>query len=94
MTDAARDHNVVTMSKKTPRIPAGQFKARCLALLDEVAATGREIVVTKRGKAVARVLPPEGAEPASLLGSVTFHADLVAPFHDEWPGHGGARLDP
>jgi len=72
------------MSKKAPRVPAGEFKARCLALLDEVAATGREIVITKRGRPVARVLPPEGAEPASLIGSVKFHGDLVAAFHEDW----------
>src|SRR5438445_733648 len=38
-------------------IAAGIFKARCLKLLDEVAETGQEIVVTKRGKAVARLAP-------------------------------------
>lgn len=52
-------------------IPAGQFKARCLRLLDEVAETGETIVVTKRGKPVARVEPV--AEPPSLEGSVVYH---------------------
>ncbi|MFO7573507.1 MAG: type II toxin-antitoxin system Phd/YefM family antitoxin [Gaiellaceae bacterium] len=51
-------------------IPAGQFKARCLKLLDEVAETGETIVVTKRGKPVARVEPVE--EPPSLKGSVIY----------------------
>lgn len=51
-------------------IPAGQFKARCLKLLDEVAETGETIVVTKRGKPVARVEPIE--EPPSLKGSVIY----------------------
>jgi prevent-host-death family protein len=80
----------MSMGKKATRVPAGEFKSRCLALLDEVAATGREIVVTKRGRPVARVLPPEGAEPASLVGSVRFHGDLVAPFHEDW-GEGGGE---
>ena len=40
-------------------IPAGQFRARCLALLDEVASSGEELVVTKRGRPVARVVPIE-----------------------------------
>ena len=88
LTALVHDHKLVTMSRKVPRIPAGEFKARCLALLDEVAVTGREIIVTKRGKPVARVLPPEGAEPTSLRGSVTFHGDLVAPFHEEWAEDG------
>ncbi len=51
-------------------IPAGRFKAQCLALLDEVATTGETIVVTKRGKPVARVGPVE--QPASMVGSVVF----------------------
>lgn len=37
-------------------IPAGEFKQRCLAILDEVEATHREYVVTKRGRPVARVV--------------------------------------
>jgi prevent-host-death family protein len=38
-------------------VPAGDFKQRCLALLDQVAETGTPIVVTKRGRPVARVVP-------------------------------------
>ena len=48
-------------------IRASEFKAKCLALLDEVAETQETLVVTKRGKPVARVLPAE--EPQSLLGT-------------------------
>ena len=39
------------------KIPAGAFKQGCLAILDDVAKTHREVVVTKRGKPVARVVP-------------------------------------
>ena len=66
-------------------IPAGKFKAECLALLDEVAASGEEIIVTKRGKPVARVLPLE--PPDSLKGSVTYlvsDEELMAPLWDNW----------
>lgn len=38
---------------------AGEFKAKCLAVMDEVQATGETIVVTKRGKPVARIAPLE-----------------------------------
>ncbi len=48
-------------------IAASEFKAKCLALLDEVARTHETLVVTKRGKAVARVVPVE--EPDSLVGT-------------------------
>lgn len=54
-------------------IPAGRFKAECLRLLDEVAETGETIVVTKRGRPVARVEPVE--EPPSLVGSVIYLVD-------------------
>lgn len=51
-------------------IQASEFKARCLALLDQVASTGEEIVVTKRGRPVAKLVPiDDGGE---LVGSVTF----------------------
>lgn len=51
----------------TRPISASEFKAKCLALLDEVAETRETLVVTKRGKPVARVVPAE--EPPSLLGT-------------------------
>ena len=66
-------------------IPAARFKAQCLKLLDEVAETGQTIVVTKRGKPVARLEPVE--EPPSLVGSVTFLVtddELVEPILEPW----------
>jgi prevent-host-death family protein len=66
-------------------IPAGRFKAQCLRLLDEVAETGETIVVTKRGKAVAKLEPIE--EPPSLVGSVTFLVsddELLEPILEPW----------
>jgi prevent-host-death family protein len=54
-------------------IPAGRFKATCLRLLDEVAETGETIVVTKRGKPVARIEPIEAPPP--LEGSVVYLVD-------------------
>ncbi len=54
-------------------------------MLDEVAMTGEEILVTKRGRAVARVSAV--TEPASLRGSVTFHVpddELIKPLDVEW----------
>jgi antitoxin (DNA-binding transcriptional repressor) of toxin-antitoxin stability system len=54
-------------------------------MLDQVARTGEEIVVTKRGRAVARIGPAQ--EPPNLLGSVTFNVsdeELLAPLGDAW----------
>jgi len=66
----------------TREIGAGEFKARCLALLDEVAETGEEIVVTKRGKPVAKLTPIESAKP--LEGSVRILGDIVGPLDEVW----------
>ena len=65
-------------------IPAGKFKAECLAILDEVQESGESIVVTKRGKPVARVIPYSDRKAESLRGSVTFHGDVVNPILDKW----------
>jgi prevent-host-death family protein len=40
-------------------MPAGQFKAQCLAVLDDVQTTREPVIVTKRGKAVAKMVPME-----------------------------------
>lgn len=67
-------------------ISASQFKARCLALLDDVAESGAEIVVTKRGRPVARVVPIDDARE-SLRGSVTqlvSDEELMAPIDVVW----------
>jgi prevent-host-death family protein len=66
------------------QVSATRFKAQCLALLDEVAA-GEELVVTRHGRAVARVIAAGSA--ADLMASVTFHVDddaLISPFDVEW----------
>jgi prevent-host-death family protein len=66
-------------------IPVSQFKARCLRLLDDVARTGDEVVVTKRGKPLARVVPIES--PPDLRGSVRFlvpDEELVRPTGERW----------
>ena len=69
---------------KHREIPAGEFKAKCLALLDEVAETGREIVVTKHGRAVAKVVPLDDAELRSLRSSVLRADDIVDPVDVSW----------
>jgi prevent-host-death family protein len=66
-------------------VKAAEFKATCLALMEEVATTGRELVVTKRGKPLVRVIPVEDAAP--MAGSVRFlvdEEDLLAPIDVAW----------
>lgn len=56
-------------------VMASEFKQRCLALLDEVERTGVPVVVTKRGRAVARVVAMDDQERGRpTMGSVTLLA--------------------
>jgi prevent-host-death family protein len=72
----------MTMNKSQKTVAAAEFKARCLALLDEVAETGRTLLVTKRGKPVARLVPVEA--PPGLLHSVKKENDIISPINEKW----------
>ncbi len=72
------------MSTTKREIPAGQFKAKCLALLDEVRDNNEEIIVTKRGKAVARLVPMAKRERRSLAGSLLWQSDDIITPDDDW----------
>ncbi len=67
-------------------IGAGEFKAKCLKLLDEVAETRETLVITKHGKPVARVIPmPAEAEfVGSMRGSGVILGDIISPLDVEW----------
>ena len=55
-------------------VPATEFKAKCLELMDRVADKRESFVITKRGKPVARLVPVEKAPAESLLGSLSGQA--------------------
>lgn len=68
-------------------VQAGAFEARCRELLEQVQAHEIEVVVTDRGAAVARVVPPGAAQPSAfgfLRGTVLRQDDLVSPDAEEW----------
>ena len=68
-------------------IAAGEFKAKCLHLLDEVQQTRKEIVITKRGRPVARLVPVEEEFPSifgRMKGTITILGDIVAPIDEVW----------
>jgi len=64
-------------------VNATEFKAKCLAILDEVAATGEGVTILKRGRPVAQLLPAvdraTGYPQAGLAGSVEVLGDIVEP---------------
>jgi prevent-host-death family protein len=79
----------VSGGKKKPiqEIAISKFKAKCLSLLEEVSKTRTPLRVTRRGKAIADVVPAssEGDERSwigSLSGSVDIVGDIVSPVID------------
>jgi prevent-host-death family protein len=69
------------------KINAAAFKARCLALIDEVAESGQPITVTKRGKAKVQIVAVR-EKPKTLWGATkgTFKilGDIVGPIDDDY----------
>ncbi len=69
-------------------VKASEFKAKCLALLDEVERTGDVLVVTKRGKAIVEVRPHRPATRQSPFGiwkgKVEIVGDIISPIDVEW----------
>jgi prevent-host-death family protein len=69
------------------QISATEFKAKCLGLLDEVAASGQPLVVTKRGKPVARVTKASrAARPffGGMRGQAEEVGDIINNTSGEW----------
>lgn len=68
-------------------IPAGTFKARCLAVMKKVHATGEAIIVTKRGTPLVKVT---SARPESndifgfMIGKVKIAGDIESPIPVKW----------
>jgi prevent-host-death family protein len=63
-------------------IAAAQFKARCLTLMDDVQSTREHIVITKRGKPVARLVPIDRKKDdfiGSLKGMFRVVGDIESP---------------
>lgn len=63
-------------------VPAGEFKANCLRLMDEVQETGMVIVVTKHRRPVVRVIPYREERPA-LVGSCAGQLRIIADIDDD-----------
>jgi prevent-host-death family protein len=60
------------------RIAAGEFKAKCLRIMDEVKATGQPIVVTKRGEPVIEVVPfTKGKTTDEMFGRLKGLIEIV-----------------
>ncbi len=79
-------------------IKTSEFKARCLKLMDEVEESGEEVVITKHGRPVSRLVPFR-EKPNMPFGRnrdrIRILGDIVAPMPNEWfddPHEGGDDL--
>ena len=66
---------------------ASEFKAKCLKIMDEVAESGERIVITKRGKPVAELLPARERRKSAfgaMSGMITYKGDIISPVDVEW----------
>jgi len=64
------------------KMPAGEFKARCLSVMDSVCATGESVLITKRGRPVAKLVPAEVERQdflGRLQGLVKIVGDIESP---------------
>lgn len=79
------------------KISAAEFKAKCLKLLDQVASTHQPLVITKRGKPVAKLVPIEEEASTPLFGymkgTLTIVGDIVAPLDEAWSAEAGDEDD-
>ncbi len=72
-------------------IQASRFKATCLKLMDEVAATGEPVTITKNGRPVAQLVPVR-AVPKTLFGKgrgrIEVIGDIISPIDASWDAAG------
>jgi prevent-host-death family protein len=69
-------------------IPISEFKAKCVALLEQVRKTRKPIMITRHGQPVAEVIPPSVPHDrskwiGSMKGSMEIVGDIIAPANDE-----------
>ena len=84
----------MVMKKPEDEIAAGKFKAVCLDLMDRVAESGAEYVITKRGKPVAKLSPVRGSAKSGTVfgcmkGTSQVHGDITAPTGVSWEADEG-----
>jgi len=69
-------------------IKASEFKAKCLALMDEVARTGESVVITKKGEPLVELVPLKSKAKKSPFGilkdELVITGDIMSPIDVEW----------
>ncbi len=69
------------------RMPAGKFKAQCLAVMAQIQATGEPVIVTKRGAPVVKVVAVRKKKNSifgCMKGKAEIIGDIESPIPVEW----------
>jgi prevent-host-death family protein len=72
---------------KEQYIPAGEFKAKCLNLIDLVQAKRQEVIITKHGKPLAKLVPYQQKHRTlfgAMRGKMIIDGDIVEPLDISW----------
>ncbi|MFQ5667416.1 MAG: type II toxin-antitoxin system Phd/YefM family antitoxin [Candidatus Binatia bacterium] len=72
----------------THTISSSQLKAHCSQVIDEVVRARTQVIITKRGRPVAKLAPIEDKQRPSLFGfargHITVHGDITGPIDVDW----------
>lgn len=70
------------------KLSAAEFKSKCLKIMDDVNTTHEEVVITKHGKPVAKLVPYSEKPSKSFFGymknSVQISDDIIEPINESW----------
>ena len=72
-------------------VPAGEFKAKCLKMLDDVQRQRKQVIITKRGRPVAKLVPVDEKLESfigSMKGTMDILGDIVSPINVKWEADG------
>lgn len=80
---------MVILESAMRTMKASEFKAKCLAVMDEVATTGEAVTITKNGKPVVELVPSRTkrvSDPFGMhKGRIKILGDIMSPVgEDEW----------
>ena len=79
------------MEKHIHHIAAGEFKAKCLGLMDLVNKQKEEIIITKHGQPIAKLVPFAQDMPSLhgyLKGSIKINGDIIHSPELQWDADG------
>jgi prevent-host-death family protein len=76
-TSKRKQPSRVATTNGAKRMAAGEFKAKCLGLIDDVCETGREVIITKRGEPKAKLVPFATLKKKPFIGRLVGLMEIV-----------------